>query len=68
MAETSDNDGNDQINDIDKNATEAGVDNSDNDGPVENEITTQNENEEDKEEEKEIKDKPSDDIKVIGLS
>jgi len=68
MAETSDNDGNDQINDIDKNATEAGVDNSDNDGPVENEITTENENEEDVEEENEIKEKPSADIKVVGLA
>ena len=72
MAETSDNNGNDQINDIDKNANEAGVDNSDNDELVKNDTTSENENEaeneaeneDSKEDEKEIKETPSNDIKV----
>ena len=70
MAETSDNGRNDQINDIDKNANEAGVDNSDNDELVKNDTTSENENdkeaenEDNKEDEKEIKENPSDDIKV----
>ena len=62
MAETSDNDKNDQINDIDKTATEAGVDNSDKDEPGENDKTGIDENQD----EKSIKEKPSDDIKVLN--
>ena len=65
--DTSDNDKNDQINDIDKNATEAGVDTSDKDEPGENDKTSNNEDEainKENEDEKSIKEKPSDDIKV----
>ena len=64
MEEASDNDKNDQIKDIDKIAEAAGVDNSENNEPGENETSNEDENGEDKEVEKEIKDKPSDDIKV----
>merc|ERR1712013_835087 len=53
------------IKDIDKIAEAAGVDNSENNEPGENETSNEDENGEDKEVEKEIKDKPSDDIKDI---